>query len=163
MLTVQGKISLRPRNARNVSISNGDIEIEIMGFPKNEGKNASFRNTPKVPAARFAIKRPYSTMSETNSLGITLTEYKHASKFTNRFSISLLKNPLQIQKVSSNTLWTEIGQRWSSAKLNLGKQSTLSVGWMNIIKSTNSSRSWKMVMEWSNLFPQEMRWVGLIF
>lgn len=82
-LVVQGKICLRPRNARNVSINNGDIEIEIMAFPKHDatGNNRNYRNASRAPVTQVAIKRPYSTMSETNSLGVTLTEYKHASKF----------------------------------------------------------------------------------
>lgn len=78
-ITVHGKICLRPRSARNVSINNGDIEIEISAFPNHDGTNKNYRNY-KVTVPQVAIKRPYSTMSETNSLGVTLTEYKHASK-----------------------------------------------------------------------------------
>lgn len=83
-VTVHGKICLRPRNSRNISINNGDIEIEIMAFPKAEGERHRRNISTKTPVVQVALKRPYSTMSETNSLGITLSEYKHASKFSKR-------------------------------------------------------------------------------
>ncbi|KAL5280523.1 DARS2 family protein [Megaselia abdita] len=120
-ITVQGKICLRPRNARNVSINNGDIEIEIMNFPKHDGdrNNKSYRNQPKLPTTQIAIKRPYSTMSETNSLGVTLSEYKHAT--------------------TNNLLQYFVNRDWTTAELSeldAGKQIKI-VGWLNEFNSVS--------------------------
>lgn len=80
--TVIGKIFSRPKGAQNVSIVNGDIEIQIVSFPNKDNiLNSTLQTKSASQATQITLKRAYSTMSVANPLGITLSEYKHASKF----------------------------------------------------------------------------------
>uniref|UniRef100_T1GL64 Aminoacyl-transfer RNA synthetases class-II family profile domain-containing protein n=1 Tax=Megaselia scalaris TaxID=36166 RepID=T1GL64_MEGSC len=104
----------RTKGAQNVSIVNGDIEIQIVSFPNKDNiLNSTLQIKSVSQAPQITLKRAYSTMSEANPLGITLSEYKHAT--------------------TENLIQYFVNRDWTTAELtehDVGKTVKL-IGWLN--------------------------------